>query len=188
MIRLRETVVLSPSIYPFALYCCHGGFFRPRYSLKVLCNAIACWLLLKYIRVNITNSSTVPYKYASYIFKHFFQIFLDIANPHLQKFLLILFSWHHQPATKDKVMCLTVHCQLLLHALAHDSIALLYNTTFHLLIAIISEMFQQCLQERNGMKTCDAIVTKCLWWLTLNGKAHNFVFCNWLVMSSIRKR
>ena len=34
------------------------------------------------------------------------------------------------------------------------------------------------------MKTGDAIVRTCLWWLTLNGKAHNFVFCIWLVMSS----
>ena len=44
-------------------------------NLKVLCNAIACWLLLKYIRVNITHSSTVLYKYALYIFRHFPLIF-----------------------------------------------------------------------------------------------------------------
>ena len=68
-------------------------------TLKVPCNAIACWLLLKYIRVNIiTNSyiitnSTVPYKYASYILKHFFLIFLDIAKPPAsKKILLIIFS------------------------------------------------------------------------------------------------
>ena len=59
-------------------------------SLKVRWEAIACWLLLKYIRVNMRNSSTVPYKYASYIF--FFLIpwfFLgEIAKPRLQNILL----------------------------------------------------------------------------------------------------
>ena len=38
------------------------------------------------------------------------------------------------------------------------------------------------------MKASDAIVSKCLWWLTMNGKAHNFVYWNWLMMSSRAKR
>ena len=79
---------------------------------KVPCNANACWLLLKYISVNITNSSTVPYKYASYIFKHFSWFCFDIAKPHLQQnpHDHLFWRWHHQPISIDKVMCLTIHC------------------------------------------------------------------------------
>ena len=98
----------------------------PAAYLKVLCNATACWILLKYIRVNITNSSTVPY-YASYIKKKKNPDFLgDIAKPRLQKNPDHLFlRWHHQPITKDKVMCLTIQCQSP-QALAHNCI-----TGFH---------------------------------------------------------
>ena len=38
------------------------------------------------------------------------------------------------------------------------------------------------------MKACDAIMSKCLWWLAMNGEAHNFVYWNWLMMSSRAKR
>ena len=85
---------------------------------------------------------------------------------------------------------------LLLHALAHNSIAFslqYYLTAFQMLIVIaMPEMFQQCLQEREVervlyMKTCDAIVSKCLWWLTMNGEALKFVYWNWLMMSTRAK-
>ena len=82
-----------------------------------------------------------------------------------------------------------------IHALAHNSIAFFkYNTIPHtfqnVIIIAMSEMFLQCLQEREDERVLyenlhvDAIVSKCLWRLTMNGKAHNFVFCNWLMMSS----
>ena len=48
-----------------------------------------CWNIMG----NITNPSTVPYKYALFIFLFFPWIFLDIAKPRLQrKITLIIFS------------------------------------------------------------------------------------------------
>ena len=51
-------------------------------------------------------------------------------------------------------MCLTINRQLLVHALADNTIAYFiqyYLTTFQMLIVIVmSEMFQQCLQEQKG--------------------------------------
>ena len=62
-----------------------------------------------------------------------------------------------------------------------------------LIVIVMSEMFQQCLQERNGKRALYKKPMMQLWasacgdwhWMVL--KAHNFVFCNWLVMSSKEK-
>ena len=55
-------------------------------------------------------------------------IYLDIAKPRLQKNRPdpLCPRWQHQPISIEKVMCLTIHRQLL-HALAHNSIAF-FNT------------------------------------------------------------
>ena len=123
-------------------------------------------------------------------------IYLDIAKPRLQKNPPdpLCQRWHHQPISIDKVMCLPfiVNCYMhLLTRALHFSIQY-YLKPFQMLIIIaMPEMFQQCLQEREVERvlneTCDAIVSKCLWWLTINGKAHNFVYWNWLMMSSRAK-
>ena len=63
------------------------------------------------------------------VFIIFFPLnYLDTAKPRLQKNPPhpLCRRWHHQPISIDKVMCLTIHCQLL-HALAHNSIAF-FNT------------------------------------------------------------
>ena len=96
-------------------------------ALKVPCNANACWILLKYISVSITNSSTVPYKYASYIFekKKKILIFMDIAKPRLRKILKIIFSGDDIIGQLQRTkLCAfnTIHCQSP-QALAHNNIA-----------------------------------------------------------------
>ena len=56
-------------------------------------------------------------------FSTFFPDLLDIVKPRLKNPPDHLFlRWHHQPITEYKVMCLTIHCQLL-HTLAHNRIA-----------------------------------------------------------------
>ena len=92
-------------------------------TLKVLCNANACWLLLTYIRVTIANSPTVPYKYASYTFKTFSLIFLTLLSPASKKILLIIFSWDDIISQLQKTkLCALPSPQ----ALAHNCI-----TSFH---------------------------------------------------------
>ena len=103
---------------------------------------------------------------------------------------------HHQPISIDKVMCLAIHCQLL-HALAHNSIAFFNTILPHSLSLANRHCYARNIPAmptgKGGWKgivwkpECDAIVSKCLWWLTMNGKAHNFVYWNWLMMSSRAK-
>ena len=59
-----------------------------------------------------------------------------------------------------------------------------YLTGFQMLIVIaMSEMFQQCLQEREVERVLyiwkpvmQLWASACMWWLTMNGKAHNFIY------------
>ena len=87
--------------------------------------------------------------------------------------------WHHQPISIDKVMCLTIHCQLL-HALAHNSIAFFNTTLPHSLSNANSHCYARNVPAMPTWKggwedivwkpVMQKIVSKCLWWLTMNGK------------------
>ena len=119
------------------------------------------WLLLKYISVNITNSSTVPYKYAMFIFAFLKSRFVGtLLKPRFQNILQIIFSLDDitSQIQKTKLCALPFIINCYMHDLAHNSITFLkqyYLTTFQMLIVIVmSEMFQQCLyiQERNDKR------------------------------------
>ena len=55
-----------------------------------------------------------------------------------------------------------------------------------LIVIGMSEMFQQCLQERKRV-LYENLWCNCEQVPVVIGKAHNIVFCNWLVMSSKEK-
>ena len=99
---------------------------------------------------------------------------------------------NHQPMSIDKVMCLTILCQLLRMHLLTIALHFLqfYLTAFQMLIVIaMSGNVPAMPTGREDERVLyDAIVSKCLWWSTMNSKAHNFVFCNWLMMSSQEKK